>query len=301
MIVQDGMNVKANLNTNVACPASGTDSCPATNFEQAGAVMPPVQHGNCDVNLTDDLGVRGSRRPPGTTSPQSQPTVDPYVNSSLSVAMGLAVTSAVDCGPGTSGSGDTEILIPAIRSGNQLPTVIPDAGAPGTGCDTCTSFATSFYIAHDYPGVGASVMFDPAALSEMELDQNQLNAAYVTATGYGYGTFNMRSSMSHAPSVTVGSNKYGQWEYSNQSGDWDTFPHFFPSVAACHARQPDALRNAGGGARRDGLQHLVFAWSHEHALQRRRELLGSRAGIFARRSGNPDAESIRSPGAPGGR
>jgi hypothetical protein len=37
--------------------------------------------------------------------------------------------------------------------------------------------------------------------------------------------------MSHAPSVTVGSNKYGQWEYSNQSGDWETFPHFFPSVA----------------------------------------------------------------------
>ena len=70
----------------------------------------------------------------------------------------------------------------------------------------CTSFATSFYIAHNYQGTSGTTL-NPANLSEMELDQNQLNAAYVTATGYGYGTFNMRSSMSHAPPVTVGANK----------------------------------------------------------------------------------------------
>jgi Chitobiase/beta-hexosaminidase C-terminal domain len=224
VIVQDGMNVKANLNTNVACPSSGTDSCPRENFTQTGADMPPVQHGNCDKVSADNLGVRGAPSAAWYYVSQPQPTVDPYVNSSLSVEMGLAVTSAVDCGPGTSGTGDTEFLIPAIRNSNQL------AGASGIGCDNCTSFATSFYIAHNYQGTSATTL-NPANLSEMELDQNQLNAAYDTATKYGYGTFNMRSSMSHAPSVTVGSNKYGQWEYSNQAGDWETFPHFFPSVA----------------------------------------------------------------------
>jgi hypothetical protein len=225
VIVQDGMNVKANLNTNVACPSSGTDSCPATNFMQTGATMPPVQYGNCYQTPSDDLGVRGVPSAAWYYVSQTQPTVDPYVDSKLSVEMDLAVTSAVDCGPGTAGTGDTEILIPAIKNTNQLD------GASGIGCDQCTSFATSFYIAHNYQGTSGTTL-NPANLSEMELDQNQLNAAYNTATGYGYGTFNMRASMSHAPSITVGSSKYGQWEYSNQSGDWETFPHFFPSVAA---------------------------------------------------------------------
>jgi len=299
VIVQDGMAVKANLNTNVACPASGTDSCPATNFEQDGAVMPPVQHGNCYVDATDDLGVRGVPSAAWYYVSQSQPTVDPYVNSSLSVAMGLGVTSAVDCGPGTAGSGDTEFLIPAIRNGNQLPAVIPDAGAPGTGCDTCTSFATSFYIAHDFPGAGASVMFNPADLSEMELDQNQLNAAYVTATGYGYGTFNMRSSMSHAPPVTVGANKYGQWEYSNQSGDWETFPHFFPSVAAVTHDSPMPFGTLAALAATGC--NISFTPGVTNTLYNGGEnSYGLEPGFLLVDQGTPNAESILLTGPPGG-
>jgi Chitobiase/beta-hexosaminidase C-terminal domain len=218
VIVQDGMNVKAHLNTNVSCPASGADSCPDTNFDQSdAAVMPPVQHGTCTGS--GDLGVRGVPSKAWYYVSQSQPTADPYVNSNLSVEMGLAVTSAVDCGPVTPGSGDTEYLIPAIRDSNLLD------GGSGAGCDQCTSFATSFYIAHNnQSGI------NPADLSEMELDQNQLNATY-NAGGYGYGTFNVRSSMSDAPAVVVGSNNYGQWQYSSQTVNWDTFPHFFPSVA----------------------------------------------------------------------
>ena len=119
VIVQDGMNVKANLNTNVACPASGTNACPAVNFEQSWrADMPPVQYGDCASD--NDRGVRGAPTAAWYNVSQSQPTVDPYVNSNLSVEMGLSVTSAVDCGPGTAGTGDTEVLIPAIRNDNKL-------------------------------------------------------------------------------------------------------------------------------------------------------------------------------------
>ncbi len=225
VIVQDGMNVRANLNTNVACPATGTDSCPDSNFTQSGADMPPVQHGDCHNTPSNDLGVRGVPSAAWYYTSQSQPTVDPYINSNLSVEMGLSVTSAVDCGPDNAGKGDTEFLIPAIKNSNQL------ASSSGIGCDLCTSFATSFYIAQIHESSGATD-YNAANLSEMELDQNQLNQTYNTATGYGYGTFNVRASMEDAPSITVGANKYGQWQYSTQSVNWDTFPHFFPSVAA---------------------------------------------------------------------
>jgi hypothetical protein len=251
VIVQDGMNVIDNLNTNVACPGSGTDACPALDFEQAGSAMPVVQNGNCFEDPTDDRGVRGVPSAGWYSVSRSQPTVDPYVNSNLSVEMSLQVKSAVDCGTtsaNTVGTGDTEFLIPAIRNSNQgsqaaggtLPSITSIA------CDACTDFATSFYVAHDYEGSGsgssAATNLDAANLSELEMDQNQLNKTYYTATydpttkvGYGYGTFNMRSSMQDAASVSVttatGTKHYGQWQYSNQSGDWETFQHFFPNVA----------------------------------------------------------------------
>ena len=294
VIVQDGMNVKANLNTNVACPSSGTDSCPAASFTQTGSVMPPVQYGNCHEDASDDLGVRGVPTAAWYNVSQSQPTVDPYVNSNLSVEMGLAVTSAVDCGPGTSGTGDTEMLIPAIRNSNQL------ADASGIGCDSCTSFATSFYIAHNYQGGGGSMM-DPANLSEMELDQNQLNATYKTATGYGYGTFNMRSSMSHAPSVTVGGNKYGQWEYSNQSGDWETFPHFFPSVAPVTHDSPMPFGQLAELDATSCPNDASFTPGVTNALYNGGETsYGLEPGFLLIDQGTPTAESILLTGAPGG-
>jgi hypothetical protein len=294
VIVQDGMNVKANLNTNVACPSSGTDSCPAANFAQSGAAMPPVQYGNCHDVPSDDLGVRGVPSAAWYNVSQPQPTVDPYVNSSLSVDMGLAVTSAVDCGPGTAGTGDTEILIPAIRNNNQL------AGASKTGCDSCTSFATSFYIAHNYQGTSGTTL-NPANLSEMELDQNQLNAAYDTATGYGYGTFNMRSSMSHAPPVTVGSSKYGQWEYSNQSGDWGTFPHFFPGVAAVTHDSPMPFGKLGELGATGCPGDSSFAPGVTNALYNGGESsYGLEPGFLLVDQGTPSAESILLTGAPGG-
>jgi len=293
VIVQDGMNVKANLNTNVACPSSGTDSCSPANFAQSGAVMPPVQYGNCAADPTDDLGVRGVPSAAWYNVSQPQPTADPYVNSSLSIEMGLAVTSAVDCGPGTSGTGDTEMLIPAIRNSNQL------AGASGIGCDNCSSFATSFYIAHNYQGSTGTTL-NPANLSEM--DQNQLNAAYNTATGYGYGTFNMRSSMSHAPSVTVGSNKYGQWEYSNQSGDWETFPHFFPSVAPVTHDSPmpfgtlaalDATGCPSNSSFTAGVTNTLYNGGEDS--------YGLEPGFLLVDQGTANAESILLTGTPGGK
>ncbi len=295
VIVQDGMNVKANLNTNVACPSSGpTDSCPAANFEQAGAVMPPVQYGSCEKDGGADLGVRGVPSAAWYEVSQSQPTVDPYVNSSLSVEMGLAVTSAVDCGPGTKGTGDTEFLIPAIKNDNQL------AGASGIGCDSCTSFATSFYIAHDYQGT-TTTTFNPANLSEMELDQNQLNATYDTATKYGYGTFNMRSSMSHAPSVTVDGNKYGQWEYSNQSGDWETFRHFFPSVAAVTHDSPMPFGKLAALGVTGCPTSSSFTPGVTNALYNGGEdSYGLEPGFLLVDQGTPSAESILLTGPPGG-
>jgi hypothetical protein len=294
VIVQDGMNVKANLNTNVACPASGTDSCPAANFAHTGAVAPPVQHGNCHDAPSDDLGVRGVPTAAWYYVSQPQPTADPYVNSSLSIEMGLAVTSAVDCGPGTSGTGDTEILIPAIRNENQL------ADSSGIGCDKCTSFATSFYIAHNYQGTSGTTL-NPANLSEMELDQNQLNAAYNTATGYGYGTFNMRSSMSHAPSVTVGSNKYGQWEYSNQSGDWETFPHFFPSVATVTHDSPMPFGTLAALGATGCPTNSSFTPGVTNALYNGGEdSYGLEPGFLLVDQGTSTAESILLTGAPGG-
>ena len=294
VIVQDGMNVKANLNTNVACASSGTDSCPPSNFAQAGAVMPPVQYGNCHNVPTDDLGVRGVPSAAWYYVSRPQPTVDPYVNSSLSIEMGLAVTSAVDCGPGTSGTGDTEILIPAIKNGNQL------AGASGTGCDHCTSFATSFYVAQDYQGTSATT-YNPANLSEMELDQNQLNATYNTATGYGYGTFNMRASMSHAPSVTVGNAKYGQWEYSNQSGDWETFPHFFPGVAAVTHDSPMPFGKLAALGVTGCPSSSSFTPGVTNALYNGGESsYGLEPGFLLVDQGTANAESILLTGAPGG-
>jgi hypothetical protein len=294
VIVQDGMNVKANLNTNVACASTGTNSCPPANFAQAGAEMPTVQYGNCDKVPNDDLGVRGVPTSAWYDVAQAQPTVDPYVNSSLSVDMGLSVTSAVDCGPGTAGTGDTEFLVPAIKNDNQL------AGASGIGCDKCTSFATSFYIAQDYEGTGGTAL-DPANLSEMELDQNQLNATFNTATGYGYGTFNMRSSMSHAPSVTVGGNKYGQWEYSNQSGDWETFPHFFPTVAAVTHDSPmpfgtlaalDATSCPSSSSFTPGVTNKLYNDGESS--------YGLEPGFLLVDQGTANAESILLTGAPGG-
>jgi hypothetical protein len=294
VIVQDGMNVRANLNTNVACPSSGTDSCPAANFAQTGSVMPPVQHGNCDVDPSDDLGVRGVPTAAWYNVSQAQPTVDPYVNSGLSVEMGLAVTSAADCGPGTSGTGDTEMLIPAIRNENQL------AGASGIGCDTCTSFATSFYLAHNYQGTSGTTL-NPANLSEMELDQNQLNATYNTTTGYGYGTFNMRSSMSHAPSVTVGSNKYGQWEYSNQSGDWESFPHFFPSVATITHDSPMPFGKLAALDATSCPSNSSFTPGVTNAFYHGGETsYGLEPGFLLVDQGTSSAESILLTGAPGG-
>jgi hypothetical protein len=291
VIVQDGMNVKANLNTNVACPASGTDSCPAANFAQTGAVMPAVQYGDCASN---DRGVRGAPSAAWYNVSQSQPTVDPYVNSNLSVEMGLAVTNAVDCGPGTAGTGDTEFLIPAIRNDNKL------EGATGIGCDSCSSFATSFYIAHDYQGTTATT-FNPANLSEMELDQNQLNAAYNTATTYGYGTFNMRSSMSHASPVTVGSNKYGQWEYSNQSGDWKAFPSFFPSVAAVTHDSPMPFGKLAALGETGCPTTSSFTPGVTNARYNGGEdSYGLEPGFLLVDQGTPNAESILLLGAPGG-
>ena len=294
VIVQDGMNVKANLNTNVACPASGIDSCPAAIFAQTGSVMPPVQHGDCHANPNDDLGVRGVPTAAWYNVSQAQPTVDPFVNSSLSVEMGLAVTAAVDCGPGTAGSGDTEMLIPAIRNPNQV------AGATGIGCDRCTSFAISFYLAHDYQGTGGSSL-DPANLSEMELDQNQLNATYNAARGYGYGTFNMRSSMSHAPSVTVGGNKYGQWEYSNQSGDWESFPHFFPSVATVTHDSPMPFGKMAAMDATGCPDESSFTPGVTNALYNGGERsYGLEPGFLFIDQGTSRAESILLTGSPGG-
>jgi hypothetical protein len=294
VIVQDGMNVRANLNTNVACPSSGTDSCPPANFAQTGAAMPPVQYGDCHKTPSDDLGVRGVPSAAWYYVSQPQPTVDPYVNSSLSVEMGLAVTSAVDCGPGTSGTGDTEMLIPAIRNSNQL------AGASGIGCDKCTSFATSFYIAHNYQGTSATTL-NPANLSEMELDQNQLNASYNTVTGYGYGTFNVRSSMSHAPSVTVGSNKYGQWEYSNQSGDWETFPHFFPGVATVTHDSPMPFgKLAALGATGCPSNSSFTSGVTNTRYNGGEDSYGLEPGFLLVDQGTSNAESILLTGTPGG-
>ncbi|HEY1955130.1 MAG TPA: chitobiase/beta-hexosaminidase C-terminal domain-containing protein [Polyangiaceae bacterium] len=294
VIVQDGMNVKANLNTNVACPATGTDSCPAANFAQTGAVMPPVQHGDCYANPSNDLGVRGVPSAAWYYVSQSQPTVDPYVNSNLSVQMGLAVTAAKDCGPGTAGTGDTEILVPAIKNANQL------AGASGTGCDLCTSFATSFYIAHDYEGTTGTT-YDAANLSEMELDQNQINAAYVTSTGYGYGTFNMRASSSHAPPVTVGNAKYGQWEYSNQSGDWETFPKFFPGVAAVTHDSPMPFGKLAALGVTGCPTNASFTPGVTNASYNGGETsYGLEPGFLLVDQGTANAESILLTGTPGG-
>lgn len=293
VIVQDGMNVKANLNTNVSCPSSGPGSCPPTNFDQNdAAVMPPVQYGDC--TQAGDRGVRGAPSAGWYYVSQPQPTVDPYINSSLSVEMDLAVTHAVDCGPGTAGLGDTEFLIPAIRNSNQLD------GGTGIGCDMCTSFATSFYIAHNYQGDSGTTL-NPANLSEMELDQNQLNGSYYTATGYGYGTFNMRSSMSHAPSVTVGSNTYGQWEYSNQSGDWKAFPQFFPVAAVTHdspmpfgtvAVALDATECPNDSSFTPGVTNPLYRGGENS--------YGLEPGFLLVDQGTPTAESILLIGTPGG-
>jgi hypothetical protein len=160
---------------------------------------------------------------------QPQPTVDVYTNTKLTVEMDIATTSAVDCS-GTSGEGDTEDLIPAIRVANLNP------NRSALGCDTCTAFAVSFYVGHVYEGSPASgTTLNPANLSELEMDHNQDNATFNSATGYGYGTFNSRCSMDHAAPVVVGGKKYGQWEYSSQNGSnsgWDAYPKRFSSLAA---------------------------------------------------------------------
>jgi len=206
------------------------------------------------------------------------------------------VTSAVDCGPGTSGTGDTEFLIPAIRNSNQL----PDAGA-GIGCDQCTSFATSFYVAHDYEG-GSGTTLDPANLSELEMDQNQVNDAYNTATTYGYGTFNMRSSMSNAPSVTVGSNTYGQWQYSSQSINWDTFQHFFPSVAPVTHDSPMPFGKLATALAATGCpSNSSFTPGVTNTLYHGGEnSYGLEPGFLLVDQGTPTAESILLIGSPGG-
>jgi hypothetical protein len=245
VVVQDGYIVKSRLNTNVACSPAGQGAsnlqCPAANFNQSSAaVMPPVQHGNCDVanvpNPGDppiDQGVRGVVDAAWNYINLGQPTADPFVNTNLTVEQSLATTAGQDCGNGTAGTGDTEFLIPAIRTLSVLNSVVPSAPTTN-GCDKCTAFATSFYLAHDYEGTTATTL-NPANLSEMELDDNQSNATFNTATGYGYGTFNMRCSMDHASPVTVGSNKYGQWEYSSQNGTnngWDAFASRFSFLTA---------------------------------------------------------------------
>ncbi len=234
VVVQDGYIVKSQLNTNVSCRVSGTLSCPAANFNQStAAVMPPVQHGACTPTGGTDLGVRGVVDAAWNYINLAQPTVDPFVNTSLMVEMSLATNAGQDCGASTTGTGDTEFLIPAIRTLSVLNTVVTPAPTTN-GCDKCTAFATSFYLAHDYEGT-TSTTLNPANLSEMELDDNQSNATFNSATGFGYGTFNMRCSMDHAAPITVGGNKYGQWEYSSQSGTnngWAAFPTRFPSVTA---------------------------------------------------------------------
>jgi hypothetical protein len=234
VVVQDGYIVKSQLNTNVACSATDAPACPAANFNQSSAaVMPPVQHGDCETTPSDDLGVRGVVDAAWNYISLSQPTADPYVNTGLTVEQSLSTAAGKDCGSGTAGTGDTEFLIPAIRTLSVLDSVVPSAPTTN-GCDKCTAFATSFYLAHDYEGT-TSTTLNPANLSEMELDDNQSNATFNSATGYGYGTFNMRCSMDHASPVTVGSNKYGQWEYSSQSGTnngWDAFSSRFSFLSA---------------------------------------------------------------------
>ena len=96
---------------------------------------------------------------------------------------------------------------------------------------TARASATSFYIAHDY-----TTTLNPADLSEMELDQNQLNTTYGTATAYGYGTFNVRSSMEDAPSITGATGiKHGQWQVQHSGGQLEDISLFLSERCSRHA------------------------------------------------------------------
>jgi hypothetical protein len=243
VVVVDGHLIPSQGNTNVACSSSSSSpGCPAANFAQSSPPFgtrtsasnpPPVQHGSCTSPTGGtNLGTRGVVGMDWYYTAQPQPLVDPYVNSNTMVEMDFGTTSAVDCGLSLTEPqvGDTEILVPAIHTTNQL---TGSSGTGATACDKCTNFAVSYYIANVYEGTPPSgTTLNPAYTSEIEADANQSNATFNTATGYGYGSFNLRASMFNAAPVTVGGVVHGQWEYSNQSGSWKAFPLFFPSVAS---------------------------------------------------------------------
>jgi hypothetical protein len=238
VVVVDGHLTPSQGNTNVACSATDPPACPATNFAQSSPPFgtrtsasnpPPVQHGDCETTPSDDLGTRGVVDFDWYYTAQPQPYVDPYVNTNTMVEMDFGTASGKDCGPSTTGTGDTEILVPAIRPTNQL------TGSSTTSCDKCTNFAASYYVGGVYEGSPASgTTLNPSYISELEADQNQSNSTFNTATGFGYGTFNERMSIENAAPFTSGGVTSGRWEYSSQNGTnngWDDFHARYSGVA----------------------------------------------------------------------
>jgi hypothetical protein len=239
VIVQDGMNTKSWLKMNVSCSATDAPACPAANFNQSSpplggtqsgsATTPTVQHGDCESTPSDDIGVRGVVDFDWYYVSQAQPSVDPYVASGLAVENDFGTASGKDCGPGTSGTGDTEVLVPVTGAENLL------TGNSTISCDLCTNFADSYYVGDVYEGTPASgTTLNPAYVSEYEQDFNNSNSTYDGATGFGYGTSNARMSVSHAAPYTSGGITSGRWEYSSQNGannGWDDFADRYPSIA----------------------------------------------------------------------
>jgi hypothetical protein len=230
VLIQDGQNVKAPLKTAVACPESGTASCPSSVFNQStAAAMPtPIGYGGCTSST--DNGVRGSPTADSMFVAAAQPTVDLYTNSNTMMEF-LQATAGVNC---ASSNGDTETLLPYDSAGNVSPY------NASIGAEYTTNFAVSYYIAHNHQTTATNATLPNAAnLSEMELDHNwwawivgSSSTCGGSPTAFCYATFNFRSSMAVAAPVPVGGVKYGQWQYSSQTVDWKTFPYFFPSVAA---------------------------------------------------------------------
>jgi len=107
--------------------------------------------------------------------------------------------------------------------------------------------------------------------------------------------------MSHAPPVTNGGKKYGQWEYSNQSGDWETFPHFFPSVATVTHDSPMPFGKLAALGATGCPSASSFTPGVTNALYNGGETsYGLEPGFLLVDQGTSNAESILLTGPPGG-
>jgi hypothetical protein len=208
VIVQDSTLVQNRLKLNLSCSAA---QCPASHFTRA-----PSSSGSPDwgSGTGRSNGVAGVVSAASFEYGMSQPSVDLYGNTNT--ANDYQMSTA---GSSSAGGPDTEYLVNYDSASQAL---------SSTGCPHCTNFDVSRYIAHAYTGTTGTSQ-NAANLADLESDDNLYDSSQGTSTQCGaspsvacYGAFNFRCAPADL-TVTVSGTKYGGYQHSSQTSDWQSF------------------------------------------------------------------------------